>query len=53
MLTALKIGGFPSVPLSVQKEIFAVKMYKRAGFEVVKDNGGGTYNDKEDTHKKE
>lgn len=31
---------FPSVSLSVQKENFAVKMYKKAGFEVVKDNGG-------------
>ena len=37
--TPLKDEGFLSVSLSVQKENFAVKMYKRAGFEVVKDNG--------------
>ncbi len=39
MLDVLKDEGFLSVSLSVQKENFAVKMYKRAGFEVVKDNG--------------
>ena len=39
MLAVLKDEGFLSVSLSVQKENFAVKMYKRAGFEVVKDNG--------------
>lgn len=39
MLTVLKDAGFLSVSLSVQKENFAVKMYERAGFEVVKDNG--------------
>lgn len=39
MLTVLKDEGFFSVSLSVQKDNFAVKMYKIAGFEVVKDNG--------------
>ena len=40
MVTELKNERFPSVSLSVQKENFAAKMYKRAGFEVVKDNDG-------------
>ena len=39
MLDVLKDEGFLSVSLSVQKENYAVKMYKRAGFEVIKDNG--------------
>ena len=39
MLTVLKVEGFLSVSLSVQKENYAVKMYEKAGFEVVKDNG--------------
>ncbi|HIS36959.1 TPA: GNAT family N-acetyltransferase, partial [Candidatus Scatousia excrementigallinarum] len=39
MLTVLKDAGFLSVSLSVQKENYAVKMYEKAGFEVVKDNG--------------
>lgn len=39
MLTVLKVEGFLSVSLSVQKENFAAKMYKRAGFDVVQNNG--------------
>ena len=39
MLTDLKDSRFLSVSLSVQKDNFAVKMYERAGFKVVKDNG--------------
>ena len=40
MFAVLKDAGFLSVSLSVQKENFAVNMYHRVGFEVVKDNGG-------------
>ena len=40
MFAVLKDAGFLSVSLSVQKENFAVDMYHRVGFEVVKDNGG-------------
>lgn len=39
MFAVLKDAGFLSVSLSVQKENFAVNMYHRVGFEVVKDNG--------------
>lgn len=39
MLTVLKVEGFLSVSLSVQKENYAVKMYKKAGFDVVQNNG--------------
>ena len=40
MLAVLTDSGFLSVSLSVQKENFAVKMYHKAGFAVVRDNGG-------------
>lgn len=40
MFAVLKDASFLSVSLSVQKENFAVNMYHRVGFEVVKDNGG-------------
>ena len=39
MLAVLKDEGFLSVSLSVQKENFAVKMYEKAGFDVVQNNG--------------
>ena len=39
MVEVLKKERFSAVSLSVQKENFAVKLYERAGFEVVKDNG--------------
>ena len=39
MIEVLKKERFSAVSLSVQKENFAVKLYERAGFEVVKDNG--------------
>ena len=39
MLTVLKVEGFLSVSLSVQKENYAVKMYEKAGFDVVQNNG--------------
>ena len=40
MLAVLTDSGFLSVSLSVQKENFAVRMYHKAGFAVVRDNGG-------------
>ena len=39
LLTVLKVEGFLSVSLSVQKENYAVKMYEKAGFDVVQNNG--------------
>lgn len=39
MLTVLKVEGFLSVSLSVQKENYAVKMYEKTGFDVVQNNG--------------
>ena len=39
VLTVLQDEGFLSVSLSVQNENYAVKMYQRAGFDVVQDNG--------------
>lgn len=39
MLTALAEKGYRQVSLSVQKENYAVGMYRKAGFEVIRDNG--------------
>lgn len=39
MLTELKGRGYPQVSLSVQKANYAVKMYKKVGFEIVEDKG--------------
>ena len=40
ILRKLNETGFSAVSLSVQKENFAVKLYEKAGFKVVKQNGG-------------
>ena len=40
ILRKLNEIGFSAVSLSVQKENFAVKLYEKAGFKVVKQNGG-------------
>lgn len=39
ILDKLAEKGFSQVSLSVQKENFALNMYKKSGFSVVKDNG--------------
>lgn len=38
MLYLLKIHGYKSVSLSVQKANYAAKMYQNLGFEIVKEN---------------
>lgn len=38
LLSALKSAGYSKISLSVQKENYAVKMYKHAGFSVVDEN---------------
>ena len=38
MLTELKIRGYQKTSLAVQKENYAVKMYKNVGFEIVDEN---------------
>lgn len=40
ILLALKVRGYKQVSLSVQKINYAVKMYKKLGFEVVRENEG-------------
>ena len=39
MLTLLKAHGYKSASLSVQKTNYAAGMYRKIGFEIVKDNG--------------
>lgn len=38
LLSTLKLAGYRNISLSVQKENYAVKMYKKAGFTVVDEN---------------
>lgn len=38
LLSELKIRGYLKVSLSVQKDNYAQKMYKKAGFKVIKEN---------------
>lgn len=38
MLTELKLRGYQKTSLAVQKENYAVKMYKKVGFEIVDEN---------------
>ena len=38
MLTALKERGYKKASLSVQKENYAVKMYRKVGFEIIDEN---------------
>lgn len=38
MLTALKEWGYKQASLAVQKENYAVKMYKKVGFEIIDEN---------------
>lgn len=38
MLSLLKIHGYSRVSLSVQKANFAVNLYQKVGFEIVKEN---------------
>ena len=38
MLTELRTDGFKKVSLSVQKQNYAVKMYKKIGFEIINEN---------------
>ncbi len=38
MLSVLKKGGYKQASLAVQKENYAVKMYKNVGFEIVDEN---------------
>lgn len=38
MLNELKIRGYKQASLAVQKENYAVKMYKNVGFEIAKEN---------------
>lgn len=38
MLTELKSRGYKKTSLAVQKENYAVKMYKNVGFEIVDEN---------------
>lgn len=38
MLTVLKQAGYKQASLAVQKENYAVKMYKKVGFEIVDEN---------------
>lgn len=38
MLTELKLRGYQKTSLAVQKENYAVKMYKNVGFEIVDEN---------------
>lgn len=40
MLDLLRQKGYGQVSLSVQKENYALRMYKKAGFEVVADRDG-------------
>lgn len=40
MLRILKGKGYKQVSLSVQKANYAVKMYQKAGFKIVHENGG-------------
>ena len=39
MLDLLKEKGYKSVSLSVQKANYALKMYQKAGFKVISDDG--------------
>lgn len=39
LLADLKADGYAKVSLSVQKENYAVKMYEKAGFQVLKETG--------------
>ena len=39
MLQMLRKDGYPQVSLSVQKANYAFRMYRKAGFEVLKENG--------------
>ena len=38
MLTALKERGYKQASLAVQKENYAVKMYRKVGFEIIDEN---------------
>ena len=38
MMTELKGRGYKKTSLAVQKENYAVKMYKNVGFEIVNEN---------------
>ena len=38
MLTALKARGYKQASLAVQKENYAVKMYRKVGFEIIDEN---------------
>ena len=37
MLTTLKARGYEQASLSVQKENYAAKMYKRLGFQIIEE----------------
>ena len=39
MLSSLQAQGYKRVTLSVQKANYAARMYRKLGFEVVKENG--------------
>ena len=39
MISLLKDEGYKSVSLSVQKANYALKMYQKAGFKVISDDG--------------
>ena len=39
MLQLLRRDGYPQVSLSVQKANYAFRMYRKAGFEVLKETG--------------
>ncbi len=39
MLSLLKIHGYKRVSLSVQKANYAAEMYRKIGFEIIKENG--------------
>ena len=38
LLSVERLAGYPKISLSVQKNNYAVKMYKKAGFTVVNEN---------------
>ncbi len=39
MLTRLKQEGYKQASLSVQKANYALKLYKKTGFEIIAENG--------------
>lgn len=38
LLQVEKLAGYPKISLSVQKSNYAVKMYKKVGFNIIEEN---------------